>query len=53
MAKDNRADGRRSDWYDSVSGATCGTCGGSGSQVDGDGRHVDACGTCGGTGKTR
>lgn len=50
-AKNNRADGTRSDWYDSVDGDTCPTCGGSGSKVDGNGRHVDACPTCRGWGK--
>lgn len=51
MTKNNRRDGRRSDWYDQVPGRTCGTCGGSGSQVDLSGKHVNACPTCRGFGK--
>lgn len=51
MVKNNRADGRRSDWYDSATGKTCPACGGSGSRVDKNGKHVDACGTCRGFGK--
>jgi len=51
MVKNNCADGRKSDWYDRVPGRKCGTCGGSGSAVDSQGRHVDACPTCRGWGK--
>lgn len=43
--------GRKSDHYDHVPGKTCGACGGSGSQVDASGKHVDACRTCRGFGK--
>jgi hypothetical protein len=51
MAKNNRADKRKSDWHDQVSGKTCGTCGGSGSKVDDKGKHIGACSTCRGWGK--
>lgn len=54
MARNNRADGPRSDLYDKNDHRlkTCGTCGGgAGSSVDRDGKHVGACGTCGGFGQ--
>jgi DnaJ-class molecular chaperone len=51
MARNNRADGRRSVWNDGLRGSTCGTCGGSGSAVDEKGRHVGVCPTCRGFGK--
>lgn len=53
MAKNNRADGRKSDWFDPKDHTvkTCGTCGGSGSKVDRDGQHVGACPTCRGFGQ--
>jgi hypothetical protein len=51
MAKNNRADGKLSSWYHDVPGPKCPTCGGSGSKVDQDGRHMDACPTCRGFGK--
>lgn len=51
MGRNNRADGRKSDWHDGLTGKTCGTCGGSGSKVDDKGQHIDACPTCRGFGK--
>lgn len=53
MAKNNRADGRKSQQYSSVAGRKCGTCGGSGSRVDARGRHMEACPTCRGFGKVQ
>jgi DnaJ-class molecular chaperone len=50
--RNNRADGKRSSHYSSVTGRKCTTCGGSGSAVDSQGRHKDACPTCRGFGKT-
>jgi DnaJ-class molecular chaperone len=47
-----RADNRRSDWYDMLPGKTCSTCNGGGSKTDSRGRHIDACPTCRGFGKT-
>lgn len=52
MTKNNRADKRKSDWHDHMTGKTCSTCGGSGSRVNHRGEHVDACPTCRGFGKT-
>ena len=49
----NRTDGRLSDWYARVDGDTCETCGGSGSEVDRNGQHIDACGPCRGFGKVQ
>jgi DnaJ-class molecular chaperone len=51
MAKNNRADGKKSSWHKNMTGRTCPTCGGSGSQVNSRGQHVDACRTCRGWGK--
>lgn len=53
MAKNNRADGKRSIWYNSNDHTQkkCPTCGGSGSRVDKRGQHVDACRTCRGWGQ--
>lgn len=52
MVRNNRSDGKKSVYHDDLSGSTCRTCGGSGSDVDNRGRHIGTCRTCRGFGKT-